>query len=191
MRHCLVLVALLAAACAESAGAMPAGSGPGSTASAPAFHRDDPPASAMATAAPREEAAPVTPASAPPPEEPPPPAHEPAPPDVEVKNVGMHIGGEENTAEQKRPIREAVAAHYDAMRRCWAQEADAARAITFGIDIRIDGAGGRPKISNPRSGFKNGEVSSCLQAIFEAIEFPAQPNKQARMVSFSIEFRKK
>jgi hypothetical protein len=200
MRSTLLGLVVLLCACAEGAGAVPPSSGPGATASAPAFERRD--------EAPLSKPAPagdVAPAKAPAPEEapaePPPPeggrvgegGSPDAPvPDVEVKNVGMHIGGEENTADQKRPIREAVSAHYDAMRRCWASEGeDAAKTITFGIDMRIDGQGGVPKVSSPRSGFKNADVAKCLEAVFAAIEFPPQPNKQPRMVSFSIEFRKK
>lgn len=112
-------------------------------------------------------------------------------PDVEVKNVGMHIGGEANTAEQKRPIRAAVAAHYDEMKRCYAKAEDPPKGATFGVDMRIKGEGGTAKISNPRSGLKGGGVKECLVSVFEAIEFPKQPKNAPRMVSFSIEFRKK
>lgn len=112
-------------------------------------------------------------------------------PDVVVKNVGMHIGGEANTAEQKRPIRAAVALHYDAMKRCYAKaDTPPTKAVTFGVDMRIKGEGGTPKITNPRSGLKGGGAKECLVSVFEAIEFPKQPKGQARMVSFSIEFRK-
>src|SRR5688572_15723939 len=130
MRRSLLFLALVS--CAEGAGAVPPSSGPGATASVPAFERREEkplskPAEVSPAKAPPEEPAPVA--------APPPPADAPVP-DVEVKNVGMHIGGEANTAEQKKPIREAVAAHYDAMRRCWASEGeDAARTITFGIDM--------------------------------------------------------
>lgn len=112
-------------------------------------------------------------------------------PDVEVKNVGMHIGGEANTAEQKRPIRAAVAAHYDEMKRCYAKADAPAKGATFGVDMRIKGEGGPAKISNPRSGLKGGGVKECLVSVFEGIDFPKQPKNLARMVSFSIEFRKK
>lgn len=112
-------------------------------------------------------------------------------PEVEIANVGMHIGGEDNTNEQKRPIRAEVAKHYDAMRRCYAKAVDPAKKVTFGVDMRIVGAGGPPKITNPRSGLKGEGVKECLVQVFESIEFPRQPRGVDRMVSYSIEFRRK
>ena len=111
-------------------------------------------------------------------------------PGVEVRNVGMHIGGEKNTKEQKRPIRATVSKHYDAMKRCWGKAVDPPKKATFGVDIRIEGAGGPAKITNPRSGLKGGGVKECLVGVFEGIEFPAQPHNADRMVSYSIEFTK-
>jgi hypothetical protein len=112
-------------------------------------------------------------------------------PDVEVRNVGMHIGGEKNTQEQKRPIRSTISKHYDAMKRCWAKADDPPNKATFGVDIRIDGKGGAAKITNPRNGLRGEGVTACMMAVFEAIEFPPQPNSMDRMVSYSVEFAKR
>lgn len=111
-------------------------------------------------------------------------------PAVEVRNVGMHIGGEKNTNEQKRPIRATISKHYDAMKRCWGKAVDPPKKATFGVDIRIEGAGGPAKITNPRNGLKGEGVTECLVGVFEAIDFPPQPHKADRMVSYSIEFTK-
>jgi hypothetical protein len=111
-------------------------------------------------------------------------------PDVVVKNVGMHIGGEKNTAAQKRPIRAEVSKHYDDMKRCYAKASDPPKTATFGVDMRIEGEGGNPKITNPRSGLKGEGVKECLVSVFESITFPRQPRGVARMVSYSIEFRR-
>jgi hypothetical protein len=114
-----------------------------------------------------------------------------APPaaDVEITNHGMHIGGSKNTEAEKQPIREAVRAHYDAMRACYAKHPDPPKESTYGVDMRIDREGGRAKISNPRNGF-NKEVGACLLAAFEAVEFP-KPPQGAQMVSFSLKFKRK
>ncbi len=112
-------------------------------------------------------------------------------PDVEIKNVGMHIGGEDNSNEAKRPIRAEIAKHYDGLRRCYAQATDPAKTTTFGVDIRIPGAGGAPKVTNPRSGLKGEGVKECMVAVFEGVVFPKQPGGQPRMVSYSVEFRRK
>jgi len=119
-------------------------------------------------------------------------ADEPAEPlpAVEIRNVGMHIGGEKNTKEQKRPIRATISKHYDAMKRCWSKAVDPPDKATFGVDIRIEGEGGPAKITNPRNGLKGEGVTECLVGVFEAIEFPPQPHNLDRMVSYSIEFTK-
>jgi hypothetical protein len=111
-------------------------------------------------------------------------------PDVAVTNIGMHIGGEKNTAKQKAPIRDAVKKHYDALKRCYAEGEQPKEAI-FGVDMRIKKEGGLAKISNPRSGFKSKAVKQCLVAAFEKVEFEANPRNLAQMVSFSVRFNKK
>ncbi|MEM6789153.1 MAG: hypothetical protein AAF715_16650 [Myxococcota bacterium] len=111
-------------------------------------------------------------------------------PAVDVKNVGMHIGGEENTAAQKRPIRQEVAKQYDAMKRCWARADTPPDKATFGVDMRIEGEGGPARIQNPRSGLRGEGVKQCMVEAFEAVVFPRQPGGVDRMVSFSVEFRR-
>lgn len=111
-------------------------------------------------------------------------------PAVTIRNVGMHIGGEKNTTEQKRPIRATISKHYDAMKRCWGKVGDPPAKATFGVDIRIEGEGGPAKITNPRNGLKGEGVTECFVAVFEAIDFPAQPHGADRMVSYSIELSK-
>jgi hypothetical protein len=177
--------------------AVPAGS-----ASAPAFARSDAEATPPAPQAPpaESEVAPVASAAGAEGEDgedsPKADADEPAAddgplPDVEIKNVGMHIGGEANTADQKRPIRAEVAKHYDEMRRCYAMAEKTNKAATFGVDMRIDGGGGKPKVTNPRNGLEGKGVTDCLVSVFESIEFPPQPKNADRMVSFSVQFKKK
>lgn len=197
---------LAATGCREtSAAAPPEPPLPEGAASAPAFTRESAPEpiEAAATEEPQPEGEQLAEAEIPEeggPEAPTDEAEKPeeteepeetALPEVDIRNIGMHIGGEENTAEQKRPIRAEVTKHYDAMRRCYAKAVDPAKTATFGVDMRIPGDGGRPTISKPRSGLKGEGVKECLVAAFEAIEFPRQPNGQPRMVSYSIEFRRK
>lgn len=185
------LVALVPA-CRETSGPDVPATSSAPSASAPSFEREAPAPAASAPApppAPSATATALTEADDPPEE----PAEEPeAPlPDIEVRNVGMHIGGEENTSAQKRPIRAEVQKHYDAMKRCWAMAEEPPDKATFGVDMRIDGEGGAAKITNPRSGLKGDGVKDCMVAAFEGVVFPRQPGGVARMVSFSVEFQKK
>jgi hypothetical protein len=109
-------------------------------------------------------------------------------PDVEITNIGMHIGGEKNTPEQKKPIRDAVQKHYDELRRCYAEEQNPDATITFGVDILISRPGGLARITHPRSGFGRKSVTNCMVGVFEKIEFPSAGKPM--MVSFSLRFKK-
>jgi len=112
-------------------------------------------------------------------------------PEVEVTNIGMHIGGEANTADEKRPIREAVHKHYDDFRRCYGKLASPPEEATFGVDMLIDGTGGRAKITNPRNTFDDDTITPCFVAVFETVDFPKSKKGVAQMVSFSLRFRRK
>lgn len=188
---CVVLIGCQQASLAPS----PSSAGvPDGSASVPAFERQEPStppvantaAEADAPAAPDDAAATPTAVATAEPEAPPAPL-----PDVEVRNVGMHIGGEDNTADQKRPIRAAISKHNDDMRRCYAKADDPPNKTTFGVDIRISGKGGTPKVSNPRHGMRGEGVTDCMLAVFSSVDFPKQPGGRARMVSYSVQFKKK
>ncbi len=103
----------------------------------------------------------------------------------------MHIGGDPNKAATKRPIRNAVKEHYDAMRACYAKAVEPGKSETFGVDIRIGREGGGAKISHPRTGLKGEGVVDCLVKAFEAVQFPVPPKRVPTVVSFSIRFSKK
>lgn len=166
-----------------------------SVVSAPTFTREAGPAAPTTepAAPPVEDTAQVAEpeaSAAPEPEEPPAPP-EVALPDVEVKNIGMHIGGGPNDAKTKAPIRQAVTSHYDQLRACYAKVVEPAREVTFGVDIRIDRKGGKAKITNPRSGFKGDDATQCMLAVFEEVEFPHPPSRAPTMVSYSLRFTRK
>lgn len=193
--HSALILGLLSG-CGERAGSTTPNSAsvPTGSVSAPAFDRAAPTSdpAAVEPGGDAEPAGSAEPASSAEPAASAAPAESAEPvaelPPVDVKNVGMHIGGEANTAAQKRPIRSAVSKHYDDMRRCYAKASSPPKNVTFGVDMRIDGDGGPPKVSNPRSGIK-GEARDCIVGVFEHVDFPRQPKGVARMVSFSIEFR--
>lgn len=112
-------------------------------------------------------------------------------PDVEVKNVGLHVGGGPNDKVTKAPIREAVKPHYDAMRACYSKAISPKKADTFGVDIRIPGEGGAAKISKPRTALKGDGLVECMVEAFEQVEFKKPPKGVPMTVSFSVEFRRK
>src|SRR6185369_16957948 len=75
-------------------------------------------------------------------------------PSVKVSNIGMHIGGGPNDDVTKEPIRKSVQPHFDAFRRCFGSVEDPKKGGDFGVDLRIDKAGGKAAVSHPRTSLK-------------------------------------
>jgi len=109
-------------------------------------------------------------------------------PKVKVKNIGMHIGGGPNDDVTKEPIKRSVEPHFDAFRRCFAKVDDQAKGGDFGVDVLIEGAGGKAKITHPRTALKGAGFEPCVVSVFEAIEFLKPKGGKKTMVSYSIRF---
>jgi hypothetical protein len=148
-----------------------------------------PTASAEAIAVPERvvsaapEASAAAPGSAEPPTEPP---SEPLPA-VEVKNIGMHIGGGPNDRVSKQPIGDSVKPHFDALRTCWKHVAEPAKAGDFGVDLLIPREGGKAEVTNPRTAIKGEGFEACVVGVFEGIDF-LKPKTGKTMVSYSVRF---
>jgi hypothetical protein len=186
-----LLLAAAVAACASpspretttSPSAAPASPGPAPAASAAA--------PAAETAAPGDGAAPPTAsASAPAPSPPSSAAPEPPPAPVEVKNIGMHVGGGKNDAAEKAPIKRSVEPHMDAFVKCFAKSEDPAKGGDFGVDLRIEKEGGKAQVSHPRTSLKGDAFKACVLAVFEAIDFE-KPTGGITTVSYSLRFTPK
>ncbi len=152
-----------------------------------------PPAAAPTTSAtpftaplPTASAAPPPP-SAEPTTAPAPPAPEAALPAVKVSNIGMHIGGGPNDDVTKDPIRRSVQPHFDEFRRCFARVEDPSKTGDFGVDLRIDRAGGKAQVSHPRTALKGKDFKECVVHTFEEIDF-LKPKGGTTTVSYSLRF---
>ena len=67
---------------------------------------------------------------------------------MEVKTIGLHIGGGPNDGPNKNPIKAAVRKRYDALRSCYANAEDKKNKGTFSLDFRIPKAGGKAPSSH-------------------------------------------
>lgn len=181
----LLGISLLALGCNEPSA--PAPQAPGTEASVPQFTRSapaaqageeaatanaEPPSSATAEAAPSASAT----------------AGAEDLPDVDVKTIGMHIGGGPNDKATKTPIRTAVEGNTDAFRACFGLVTAPGKGGTFGVDIRIPGGGGPAKIRDPRSGLDGPGVQDCMVKAFEGVEFTRPPRGVPMVVSYSLRF---
>jgi hypothetical protein len=108
-------------------------------------------------------------------------------PAVKVSNIGMHIGGGPNDDATKEPIRRSVQPHFDAFRRCFAGVEDPKKGGDFGVDLRIDRAGGKAQVSHPRTALKGKDFKDCVVRTFEAIDF-LKPKGGTTTVSYSLRF---
>jgi pyruvate/2-oxoglutarate dehydrogenase complex dihydrolipoamide acyltransferase (E2) component len=190
----ILLSTLFAAACSTPSATSPVEGAPAlsaSAASAEAARLAASAAPAASSAAPLPAPEPVASAAAAPTAAPSaaPPAPPEAPlPNVKVANIGMHIGGGPNDAVTKEPIHKSVIPHYDEFRRCYGLLEDQKKGGTFGIDLLIDKAGGKPKsVTKPRSPMKGHEFSECMVKAFEQIDFQ-KPKGGTTKVSYSLRF---
>lgn len=108
-------------------------------------------------------------------------------PAVKVANIGIHVGGGPHDAVTKAPIKTSVEPHFDELKRCWSLVDDPKKGGDFGLDLLIDRAGGKAKISHPRTGIKGKGFKECLVAAFEAIDFK-KPRGGTTTVSYSVRF---
>jgi hypothetical protein len=194
----LVFAALLATACGAPSATSPADGAPAHSAAGEAAPVATSASAAVAPLASSSapvaaaEPAPSASASAAPSTAPAAPVAPVAPevplPNVKVANIGMHIGGGPNDAPTKEPIHRSVIPHYDEFRRCYALVEDPKKGGTFGVDLLIDKAGGKPKsVTKPRSPMKGHGFSECMVKAFEQIDFQ-KPKGGNTKVSYSLRF---
>jgi hypothetical protein len=107
-------------------------------------------------------------------------------PAVEVKQMGLHIGGGPNDAEHHALYAEPITRRFEDIRQCYSLAQDNKKA-SFGVDLLIPSKGGRPKIENYRTAIGGKDFHLCVLGVFGSIEFKA-PGKST-MVSYSVLFK--
>jgi len=108
---------------------------------------------------------------------------------VKVASIGMHVAGGPYDEATKVPFLRAVEPHYPELARCW-KHVDKPKQGDVGVDLQIEAAGGKPKVSNPRSTVKGEGFIPCVVAFFEQIEFE-KTGSGRRVVSYSVRFTPK
>lgn len=108
-------------------------------------------------------------------------------PAVDVRAIGMHIGGGPNDDANKAPLLASIAPHHPALARCWGSLAGRPR-VELGVDAHVAAKGGRAKIDHPRSTVKDAAFVACAVAVFEAIEFLPPKSGLDTTVSASLRF---
>jgi hypothetical protein len=122
------------------------------------------------------------------------PSSQPAPaaplPDVEITNIGMHIGGGPHDAPTKEPIKLSVAPHFDSFRSCFAKVDDAGQAKGGDVsaDLFVPRAGGKVTVKKVTTSLSGEGFKDCVKSAFEAIDF-RKPKGGDTVVSYSLRFK--
>lgn len=119
-----------------------------------------------------------------PPEGPPPGAQ--SLPAIQVRNVGLHVGGGPNDTASKRPFLEAIERHFPEFLRCYRLVADPGQEGTFGVDLHVARAGGTARVEQPRTGLVGDEFRACMVSTFGKVQF--EPVKNPLVISYSVRF---
>lgn len=115
----------------------------------------------------------------------PPSGDEPA--RVEVKQLGLHIGGGPNTEEAHARYSRPIQRRFGELERCYAQAQPTQKNASFGVDLLVPSRGGLAKIKDYRTVLGGKDFHLCVLGVFGSIEFPA-PEK-ATVVSYSVLFK--
>lgn len=123
-------------------------------------------------------------AAGPPPE--PPAGAEPLP-EVRLRNVGLHVGGGSNDETEKEPFKRAIESRFDEFLRCYRMVQEPEKGGTFGVDLFIGRAGGKPDVRQPRTAMGGTEFRECMVTAFSSVSFE-RPKAGPTVISYSLRF---
>lgn len=107
-----------------------------------------------------------------------------------VVTIGMHVGGGPYDEITKEPMKRSVEPRFPELARCWTHVTSAPRPADAGVDLVIEAAGGRARVSNPRTQIQGEGFVPCVLAFFESVEFE-KPRNGKTVVSYSVRFTPK
>ncbi len=115
-----------------------------------------------------------------------PPDPERALPELSFEHLGMHIGGESNSEESKRPLLQAIAEQEEAYLLCYRLVEQPAKGGSFGLDLLIKSNGGTPEVQTVRQKLGGEPFVQCMTSAFSKVNF--RPLERPTMVSYSLLF---
>jgi hypothetical protein len=105
---------------------------------------------------------------------------------VKLATIGMHVGGGPYDEPTKEPMKRSVEPRFPDLARCWMHVSKPA-PTDVGVDLVIEAAGGRARVSNPRTSVTSEGFVPCVVAFFESVEF-LPPKNGKTVVSYSVRF---
>lgn len=107
-------------------------------------------------------------------------------PEVRVETIGLHIGGGPNDEATKAPFRRSIEKSFASFRSCYRSSEQGDSGGVYGVDLRIERAGGKPQVRGPRTGMRGKAFRQCMVEAFENVDFEA-PGKPT-VISYSLRF---
>lgn len=98
----------------------------------------------------------------------------------------MHIGGESNSDEAKKPWLKAIEREESRILICYRAVDAPLAGGTVGVDLYVGIAGGKPEVRKTRQRLGGPAFDECLRRAFEAVRFPAP--KRPTVLSYSLRF---
>ncbi len=107
-------------------------------------------------------------------------------PEVVVENVGLHIGGESNSPESKRPFITALEKQFESFRLCYRFVERPGKGGVIGVDLMVPREGGAPNVRQVRTTMAGEEFKGCMVAAFSEASF--EPPRKPVVFSYSVKF---
>jgi hypothetical protein len=108
-------------------------------------------------------------------------------PELRIEPLGMHVGGGKNDPEEKAPFHRALERRFPAFLECYRLVDEPWTGGSFGIDIKIPRAGGKPVLEQPRTKIRGAGFQECMLAAFGGAEFE-RPKAGPTVISYSVRF---
>jgi len=103
-----------------------------------------------------------------------------------MRHIGMHIGGEANTDEAKKPWLLAIERQELALLKCYRLVSSPLAGGTVGVDLYVTAQGGNPEVRKTRQRLGGDEFDVCIRSAFQRTKFPAP--KKPTVLSYSLRY---
>lgn len=110
-------------------------------------------------------------------------------PRLNYKHLGMHIGGESNSVESKRPWFEDIERYEEDLLACYKWVKEPMKGGSYGVDLYVSTKGGQPEVRGSRQKLGDEKFDDCMRRAFSAIEFhrPERPTVFSYSIFFELE----
>ena len=105
-----------------------------------------------------------------------------------MKSFGLHVGGGARDAAARDDFLRVLEAASGRYLDCYRLIAEPGSVGTFGADLTIGGAGGKPHVGKPRTRLRGEAFEGCMVKAFESVTFGAPPSGRAVVVSYSVKW---